>query len=160
HTSWLHRIIESGSKPDDWLTYISYAEQRPHYSDQHSRYRYLFNMYNAALQHISLDENKKNITYAKLHIKFALLQGDEDVEDGRMQFQFARANLRTIALIHIAAAQYELDHGNLAKSRSILRKAKEVEAEPRDLLNKAMQKLLTGDKELYSLEQCGIKQGI
>ncbi|XP_070569136.1 dual specificity protein kinase TTK-like isoform X2 [Ptychodera flava] len=160
HTSWINKIVGSGNKPENWIEYLNYVEFRRHYQDKQSRYQYLYSVYTRAVQQMPLDENKRNLSYAKIHIRFALLQGEEDVEDGRMQFQYARANLRTIALVHVAAAQFELEHDNSAKSKSILRKAKQMEAEPQELLNQAMRRLLQGDKELYNLEEHGIRLAV
>ncbi|XP_077977453.1 uncharacterized protein LOC144433013 [Glandiceps talaboti] len=157
HTSWLNKIIECGNKPENWLEFLNYVEFRRNYQDKQTRYQYLYSVFSKAIQQMSLDENKKNLNYAKIHIRFALLQGEDDVEDGRMQFQYARANLRTIALVHVAAAQYELEHDNVPKSKSIMRKAKEVEAEPTELLNQAMRKLINGEKQIYGAEEHGIK---
>ena len=48
-----------------------------------------------------------------VHIFCNFLFRTHDADDARMFFKYARANIKTLAIVHIEAAQFELDQGNI-----------------------------------------------
>ncbi|XP_022098187.1 dual specificity protein kinase TTK-like [Acanthaster planci] len=140
HTVQVQRIMEAGCRPEDWLVYLQRLEKDPHLSDTTNRYRSLCSVYNGALKHIALDKNKTNPAYAQICINFAKLKMTHDPDDARMFFKYARANIKTLAIVHVEAAQFELDQGNRDKCLDILKKAKNLKSEPEHMIDTAIQR--------------------
>uniref|UniRef100_K1PF30 Dual specificity protein kinase Ttk n=1 Tax=Magallana gigas TaxID=29159 RepID=K1PF30_MAGGI len=94
--------------------------------------------------------------------------GQVAIKSGRNKFQpdeaddlfnCARRVVRKLAIVHIAHAEYELSKGNVGKSRKILEKARQLEAEPDHLLTEALARLDSGQTNLQTsnlLVDCGI----
>ncbi|XP_071955984.1 dual specificity protein kinase TTK-like [Antedon mediterranea] len=140
---WLNRIAEDGNKPEDWLKYLKVIEKR-----ENSNASTLNIIYNKAIRDIPVYKHKKNDNYATILINSARLNATQDVDEARRLFKFARANVRFISRIHIAAAQLELDTGDTIKCRRILCKAIEVGATPIEYLKTAQARLEDGEKIL------------
>ncbi|XP_033116973.1 dual specificity protein kinase Ttk-like isoform X2 [Anneissia japonica] len=140
---WLAKILEDGNQPEDWLEYLKAIEKRGN-NDASS----LNIMYNKAIHDIPVHKHKKNDNYATILINSARLRASQDVDEARTLFKFARANVRFLARIHVAAAQLEHDIGNISKSMSVLRKGIEVGAWPSELLHTALDRLKAGEKVL------------
>ncbi|XP_038059332.1 dual specificity protein kinase TTK-like isoform X2 [Patiria miniata] len=151
-TVQVQRIMEAGCRPEDWLGYLRRLETDPHFSDTTNRYRSLCSMYNSALKHIALDKNKTNPAYAQICINFAKLKMTHDPDDARMFFKYARANIKTLAIVHVEAAQFELDQGNRDKCLDILKKAKNLKVEPQQMIATAVQRFNMAMTSLHSDE--------
>ena len=70
------------------------------------------------------------------------------MDEARLLFKFARGNIKPFAFVHVAAAQLETKHNDMEKCVSILKKAREIGAQPRELLDKALERCLAGEASL------------
>lgn len=65
----LEKIEKNGNRPEDWLAFINRIKR------ESANYNHVIRLYGMAASLISPDENKKNISYARLLVEFAKLQG-------------------------------------------------------------------------------------
>ena len=69
----IERIQNNGNHPVEWLEFLTQCQAHtPGVGDE--RYRHLVYLYGRAFNLISAEENRKNISYAKLLVNFAQLQ--------------------------------------------------------------------------------------
>ncbi|XP_023930258.1 dual specificity protein kinase Ttk-like isoform X2 [Lingula anatina] len=152
HSTWIKKIDDLGNKPDDWLQYTRFVKGQVQFTDEERRHSYLSSVYEKAMKAIAFDSNKKNTSYAQLLIDYANLKAEYDTDEAEAMFNHARYNLKGISIVHIAAAQFHLNQGNPQKCKKIIEKAKDVGAQPTELLNIAF-KNFTYDKRVLLSEQ-------
>ncbi|XP_032826945.2 dual specificity protein kinase TTK [Petromyzon marinus] len=139
--------------PDEWLRFLNRERLRWEASDRSSKGLFrLCLLYAECLETVDASTTGSDRrSYAELHVQYAQLRAALDPGEGRVQFDHARVACRRVARVHVAAAQFALDHGpGVDKSASILRKAREAGAEPRSLLDEAFRRLRAGNKRLIS----------
>lgn len=155
---WIELIGTRGNKPKDWLDFMRYMTANSHYSDEFKHHNYLSDLYETAFDKIPREENKKNIFYGALFVEFARMKSKFQPDEADDLFNCARRVVRKLAIVHIAHADYELSKGNVGKSRKILEKARQLEAEPDHLLTEALARLDSGQTNLQTsnlLVDCG-----
>ncbi|XP_071800891.1 dual specificity protein kinase TTK-like isoform X1 [Asterias amurensis] len=149
-TTQVKRIIEAGCQPEDWLVYINMLVKDTQLSNITNRYRLLCSAYNNALKLIDLEKNNKNPAYAQICINFAKLKMTHDFDDARVVFKYARANIKTLAIVHVEAAQLELTRGDKDKCLDILKKAQNLKCEPTQMVETAMERFTKGLSSLQA----------
>ncbi|XP_022291226.2 dual specificity protein kinase TTK-like [Crassostrea virginica] len=145
---WIELIQNRGNKPKDWLDFMRYMTANSHYSDEFKHHNYLSDLYETAFDKIPREENKRNAYYGALFVEFARMKSKFQPDEADDLFNCARRVVRKLAIVHIAHADYELSKGNVSKSRKILEKARQFEAEPDHLLTEALQRLDAGQTTL------------
>ncbi|XP_061176779.1 dual specificity protein kinase Ttk-like [Saccostrea echinata] len=159
---WIELIQSRGNKPKDWLDFMRYMTTKAHSSDEFKHHNYLSDLYETAFDKIPRDENKGNIFYGALFVEFAQMKSKFQPDEADDLFNCARRVVRKLAIVHIAHAEYELSKGNVSKSRKILEKARQFEAEPDHLLTEAFQRLDAGQTNLQTssiLAECATVSG-
>ncbi|XP_041462689.1 dual specificity protein kinase TTK-like isoform X2 [Lytechinus variegatus] len=142
HTEWMSELDRHGNKPSEWLAYLSLVESHTLHAEETSRFRFLSLAYNRATKQIPIDKYRDDPAYARIFIKLAHLKATRDVDDGRLMFKFARANVRKQAIVHLEAAKFEETHGDVKKCLSILEKGQKVTSDPK--LTEAIHRVKNG----------------
>ncbi|XP_064617478.1 dual specificity protein kinase TTK-like [Liolophura sinensis] len=153
HTAKAMQIQENGNKAEDWLNYTRFIKHSVEFPDPVSRHNFLCGTYDLAIKAMSLAENKRNVSYAILLIEYANLKSQYSPDDARALFNYARVNIKRLAVVYIAAAQFELRQGAPGKCKKILEKAKMFDVQPSSLLQKAFISFEEGRSQLLTEEE-------
>ncbi|XP_074613016.1 dual specificity protein kinase TTK-like isoform X1 [Acropora palmata] len=145
----IQKIQDNGNQPEEWLEFL-FQHQAKDDNTEHTTEtcQHLVFLYERAVNQISSEKHKLNLSYAQLLVEFAKLQMKISEDDARRTFQLARSNAKNFAIVFVAWAQFELSLGNKSKCRGLLRKGKDVGAKPIELLIKAYDNFLEGKKVL------------
>ncbi|XP_067674581.1 dual specificity protein kinase TTK-like [Haliotis asinina] len=152
HTSWINRIGEAGNKPRDWYDYINLVKSQVGMKDAVARHNLLSCLYDRAFKAISSADNKRNETYARLFLDYAQVKSEYSPDEAEALLTYARSIVRRFAIVHTAAAEFEVKQGNVSKAKKILEKARLIEAEPKELVREALKNLENGKTKLTSVE--------
>ncbi|KAM9851684.1 dual specificity protein kinase Ttk [Aulostomus maculatus] len=144
-TDNINQIIGSNS-PEACLSYLMDLEKKgdPHLDRNHLTR--LSDVYTRVFNNMPVEKHCQNESYARMLVRFAELKVIQDVNEAELNFKDARSHCQNFALVHIAYAQFELSQGNTKKAIHILHKAIELGAEPKELLEAALQKMQAGKR--------------
>lgn len=73
-TTAIQKIKSNGNRPDDWLEFLAPRQSRLAADLTDENCRHLLYLYERAVSQIPAEENKKNISYARILVNFAELQ--------------------------------------------------------------------------------------
>ncbi|ELT89748.1 hypothetical protein CAPTEDRAFT_220365 [Capitella teleta] len=128
---------------EQWLDALQRLADCLPVTDKSQRLITLSHYFGKALKCIPVSE-EKTAAFGHLHVRYALLRGNFSESDARRAFSSARNAARKFAFVHVAAAQFELDHGSIQKARQILVRAKGRGAEPLEKITDALSNLVAG----------------
>ncbi|KAM9724248.1 dual specificity protein kinase Ttk isoform 1-T1 [Menidia menidia] len=143
------QIVSSNSPESCWM-YLLNLEKRGDPRTDISLLNKLKSCYSKVFSRLPIRKYSKNVSYARILVRYAELKGIEDPDEAQDHFIVARSNCKGFAFVHIAHAQFEVSQGNLIKATSILHKALALNAKPAELLETAMCNLKAGEKQLLS----------
>ena len=73
-TTAIQKIKSNGNRPEDWLDFLALQRSRLAVDLTQENCRHLLYRYERAVSQIPAEENKKNISYARILVNFAKLQ--------------------------------------------------------------------------------------
>ncbi|XP_045901054.1 dual specificity protein kinase Ttk [Micropterus dolomieu] len=141
------QVINTNSPESCW-TYLMNLEKRGNPHTDVNLLNKLKDCYSKIFSRLPIRQFSKNISYARILVRYAELKGIEDPDEGKDHFIVARSNCKGFAFVHIAHAQFEVSQGNVMKASSILQKAQALNARPAELLEMAIRNLKAGEKQL------------
>ncbi|XP_062848179.1 dual specificity protein kinase Ttk [Trichomycterus rosablanca] len=146
-TDSINQIISSNS-PDTCRTFLTNLEKKGNPQSDLTLLTKLMDCYTRVFSSMPLGKHSRNVSYAKMLVRFAELKAIQDVSEARDSFDIARSHCKDFAFVHIAYAQFEILQGNEKKSARILQEAFGMGAEPLEILEAAMQNLKLGKYQL------------
>ncbi|XP_036395539.1 dual specificity protein kinase Ttk [Megalops cyprinoides] len=147
----INQVVSSNSPESCWTSLLNLERKGNPHTDS-SLLSKLIDCYTRVFSNLPLAKHSQNESYARMLVRFAELKAIEDADEAQDHFIIARTNCKTFAFVHIAHAQFKLSQGNAKKSASILQRAFELNAQPRELLEVALQNLKAGKTQLLSTE--------
>ncbi|KAM8846745.1 dual specificity protein kinase Ttk [Synchiropus picturatus] len=139
-TNDLNHIIGSNS-PESCRSYLMDLEKRGDPVVDHKHLARVIDHYTRVFSNMPLGKHCENESYARMLVRFAELKAIQDVDEAESNFNVATSHCQNFAFVHIAHAQFEHSQGNTKKGLSILLNAVELGAEPKDLLEDALNKM-------------------
>ncbi|XP_058250626.1 dual specificity protein kinase Ttk [Hemibagrus wyckioides] len=150
-TDNINQIISSNS-PDTCRTFLTNLEKKGNPQSDPTLLSKLMDCYTRVFSSMPLGKHSRNLSYARMLVRFAELKAIQDVNDARDSFDIARSHCKDFAFVHVACAQFELLQGDAKKCASILQQAIEMGAKPWESLETAVQNLKLGKSQLLSQE--------
>ncbi|XP_075058789.1 dual specificity protein kinase TTK [Mixophyes fleayi] len=138
--------------PEEWLTSLLKLENTGLPQSDPILLNKLIDSYSQAVGSLSAEKHSRNVSYAKILVRFAELKVILDPDEARDQFQLARLNCRKFAFVHAAFAQFEQEEGNSKKSKQILQRGRDCGAVPVEMIELAMKNLQLKKHQLISEE--------
>ncbi|XP_061631669.1 dual specificity protein kinase Ttk isoform X2 [Phyllopteryx taeniolatus] len=150
-TDNINQIISSTSS-EACLSYMIDLEQKgdPH-SDPNHLTR-LLSFYTRVFSNLPLGLHCQNESYARMLVRFAELKAIQDVNEAEANFDVARSHSQNFAFVHIAHAEFAHSQGNTKRSMYILHNAIELGAEPKELLEVALQRFQAEKNPIFPSE--------
>lgn len=144
------QIVNTKSPESCWTHLMNIEKRGNPQTDQHFLNK-LKDCYSKIFCKMPIRQYSKNISYAKILVRYAELIGIEDPDDAQDHFIVARSNCKAFAFVHIAHAQFEVSQGNVMKASSILLKAQTLHAKPAELLDLAIRNIKAGQQQLVQM---------
>ncbi|TNN02960.1 hypothetical protein fugu_010447 [Takifugu bimaculatus] len=141
-------LVVKTNSPESCWAYLTNLERRGNPHTDINLLNKLKDCYSKVFSKLQIQQFSKNVSYAKILVRYAELRGIEDPDEAQDHFIVARSNCKGFAFVHIAHAQFEVSQGNVIKATSILNKAQAMNAKPAQLLEMAISNLKTGAKQL------------
>lgn len=141
------QIVNTNSPESCW-TYLMSLEKRGNPHTDINLLNKLKYCYSKIFSRLPIRQFSKNVSCARILVRYAELKGIDDPDEAQDHFIVARSNCKGFAFVHVAHAQFEVSQGNLIKATSILHKAQALNARPAELLEMAMRNLKAGVKQL------------
>ncbi|XP_051920618.1 dual specificity protein kinase Ttk isoform X2 [Hippocampus zosterae] len=148
-TDNINQIISSKSS-EACLSYVTNLEKKgdPH-SDPNHLTR-LISFYTKVFLNMPLRLHCQNESYARMLVRFAELKAIQDINEAETNFSVAISHSQNFAFVHIAHAEFAHSQGNTKKCMYILHNAIELGAEPKELLEAALQRLQEEKNQFFS----------
>ncbi|XP_019748623.1 dual specificity protein kinase Ttk isoform X2 [Hippocampus comes] len=148
-TDNINQIISLKSS-EACLSYMINLEKKgdPH-SDPNHLTR-LISFYTKVFSNMPLGLHCQNESYARMLVRFAELKAIQDVNEAEANFSVARSHSQNFAFVHIAHAEFAHSQGNTKRCMYILHNAIELGAEPKELLEAALQRLQEEKNQFFS----------
>ncbi|KAM9798553.1 dual specificity protein kinase Ttk [Neosynchiropus ocellatus] len=141
------QVVYSKSPESCWASLLDLEKRGNPHTDINLLNK-LKDCYSKVFTRLPMMQFSKNLSYAKIMVRYAELKGIEDPEEAKDNFIIARTNCKGFAFVHIAHAQFEAAQGNESKATSILLKAQSLNAKPAELLEMALHNLKIGETQL------------
>ncbi|XP_053737209.1 dual specificity protein kinase Ttk [Synchiropus splendidus] len=138
------QVVNAKSPESCWASLLEIEKRGNPHTDGNLLNK-LKDCYAKVFSHLPMIQFSKNLSYAKIMVRYAELKGIEDPEEAKDNFIIARTNCKGFAFVHVAHAQFEATHGNVTKANSILLKAQSLNAKPAELLEMALHNLKIGE---------------
>uniref|UniRef100_UPI0037E942DE dual specificity protein kinase Ttk n=1 Tax=Semicossyphus pulcher TaxID=241346 RepID=UPI0037E942DE len=151
-TDNINQVIGSNS-PESCHSYLTDLEKKGDPQLDRNLLIRLIDFYTRVFSNMPLGKHCQNESYARMLVRFAQLKAIQDVNEAESNFNVARSHSQNFAFVHIAHAQFEHSQGNTKRGIYILQNAIELGAKPKELLEAALQSLVTGKTKLFSLEE-------
>ncbi|XP_046544372.1 dual specificity protein kinase Ttk-like [Haliotis rubra] len=160
HTSWINRIGDAGNKPKDWYDYINLVKSQVGMKDAVARHNLLSCLYDRAFKEVNWQKVKPYLLQITREMRpmpdYFWIMPKSRVNTAQTRrkalLTYARSIVRRFAIVHTAAAEFEVKQGNVSKAKKILEKAHVIEAEPKELVREALKNLDNGKTRLTSVE--------
>nr|XP_061800768.1 dual specificity protein kinase Ttk-like [Nerophis lumbriciformis] len=139
-TDDINQIVSSKS-PEACRSYLMDLEKK---GDPHLDYTHLtrlINFYTRVFSNMPLGVHCQNESYARMLVRFAELKVIHNVDEAEANFNVAISHSHNFAFVHIAYAEFALSQGKTKKGLHILQNAIELGAQPKELLEAALQRL-------------------
>ncbi|XP_061676567.1 dual specificity protein kinase Ttk isoform X2 [Syngnathoides biaculeatus] len=147
-TDNINQIISSSSSE----ACLSYMIDLEHKRDPHSNPNHLtqlISFYTRVFSNMPLGLHCQNESYARMLVRFAELKAIEDVHEAEANFDVARSHCHNFAFVHIAHAEFAHSQGKTKKCMYILDNAIKLGAEPKELLETALQRLQAEENRVF-----------
>ncbi|XP_077431857.1 dual specificity protein kinase Ttk isoform X2 [Vanacampus margaritifer] len=148
-TDTINQIVSSKSS-EACLSYVMNLEKKgdPH-SDSNHLTR-LISVYTRVFSNMPIGLHCQNESYARMLVRFAELKAIQDVNEAEANFSVARSHCQNFAFVHIAHAEFAHSQGSNKRCVYILQNAIELGAEPKELLEAALQRLQGEKNQIFS----------
>ncbi|XP_077383063.1 dual specificity protein kinase Ttk isoform X2 [Festucalex cinctus] len=154
-TDTINQIVSSKSS-EACLSYVMNLEKKgdPHTDPNHLTR--LISVYTRVFSNMPIGLHCQNESYARMLVRFAELKAIQDVNEAEANFNVARAHCQNFAFVHIAYAEFLHSQGSTKMCMYILHNAIELGAEPKELVEAALQRLQGEKNHFFSPDEKGI----